>query len=95
MRPNANLPSQPNPTHNQSQHHTHPPPSVRCCSAGGSLSKIPSRLTRAPLNGGYGADSRAHVLLRIFSLRNDASLVMGRSERAANPSRIRFCLLIY
>ena len=66
MRPNANLPSQPNPTHNQSQHHTHPPPSVRCCSAGGSLSEIPSRLTRAPLNGGFGGDGCAYVLERIF-----------------------------
>ena len=66
MRPNANLPSQPNPTHNQSQHHTHPPPSVRCCSAGGSLSEIPSRLTRAPLNGGRGGDGCAYVLERIF-----------------------------
>ena len=92
-RPNANLPSQPNPTHNQSEHHTHPHPSVRCCSAGGSLSEIPSRLTWAPLNGGYGARQPLRTYCNVFFLCGMMLLLSWEGQNGLqNPSRSRFCL---
>ena len=45
---------------------TPPPPSVHCCGGGGSLSENPSRLIRAPLNGGRGVDGCAYVLEQIL-----------------------------
>ena len=70
---------------------TPPPPSVHCCSGGGSLSENPSRLIRAPINGGRGGDGCVYVLERIlFSAEQKLILSWEGKKGLQNPSRSRF-----